>query len=355
LKTLNKICPINLMACSVLLSVVPFAVSAAEMQTPYHIVKSWKLGGEGRWDYLTVDSKTHTLYVSRGTRVMVIDTRSGKVKAEIGPFKFVHGITLDDQGKNGYISDGYGNAVGVFDRASNRLLASIPVGVNPDGIVFEPTTNAVFAFNGKSKNVSIIDAGSNKVVATLDLPGKPEFPVVDGKGAVFANIETSNEVVRIDAKSKKVMSKWSLSPCEGPSGLALDREHRKLFSVCDGNKMVISDPDAGRVVATAPIGEEPDATGYDPARAMVFSSNGGSGTLTIIHQDSPVTYSVRQTLRTSVGSRTMAFDASDGSIYLPSAQFGPNQAPSPTNPKGRPEPLPGSFSILVVGPTGLSK
>ena len=224
---------------------------------------SWKLGGEGGWDYLIVDSPAHRLYLTRGAHVDVIDTQTGKLVGSIAGLHGTHGVAFDTAGKFGYISDGGGNAVVVFDRATLATVATIPAGTNPDGIVFEPATQTVWAFNGRSKDATVIDAATSKVVATIPLPGKPEFPAVDGKGIVFDNIEDKNEIVRLDAHTNKLTAEWPLNGCEGPSGLAFDVAGARLFPVCDGKKMGVVDSNTGKTLATAAIGDGPDAAGWD--------------------------------------------------------------------------------------------
>src|SRR5215472_15791426 len=193
--------PVFAAAALVFLSAAPVAVTA---QQPYHILDHWKLGGDGFWDYLTADPGAHRLYIAHGPRVEVIDSQTGKPIGAITGLHGTHGVALDTSGKFGYVSDGGGNAVVVFDRSSLATVATIPAGTNPDGIIFEPATQTVWAFNGRSKDVTVIDAATNKAVATIPLPGKPEFPQVDGNGTVFDNIEDKNEIVRLDAHARKL-------------------------------------------------------------------------------------------------------------------------------------------------------
>ena len=230
-------------------------------QTSFNVVTQWKIGGEGGWDYLTADPDAHRLYVTHGTRVEVLDTDSGKPAGAITGLQGVHGVALDRAGKYGYISDGRANAVVVFDRKTLKTVTSIAAGTNPDGIAFEPVTSTVWAFNGRSNNATVIDTKTQKVVATIALPGKPEFPVADGKGNVYDNIESKNEIVRLDASAHKVTAEWPI--CDSPSGLAIDTSSRQLFSVCDGKKMAVVDADSGKVLASPEIGEGPDAAGFD--------------------------------------------------------------------------------------------
>ena len=327
--------------------IVLAVVLPAQAQKPFSIQGKWKVGGEGGWDYLTADSAAHRLYITHGGRVEVVDAATGKSIGAITGLKGTHGVALDDTGKYGYISDGGANAVVVFDRTNLQTVTSIPAGVNPDGIVFEPVTKTVWAFNGRSKDVTVIDTAKQKVIATVPLPGKPEFPVADGRGVVFDNIEDKNEIVRLDAKDPRITATWSVSPCESPSGLAINRAGRRLFAVCDEKKMAVVDSDSGKVIATPAIGNGPDAAAYDPKTKQAFSSN-GEGTVTIIDASND-SYKVLQNLSTQPGARTMAVDSASGKIYVVTAQYGPRPEATAANPHPRPAILPDSFTVIVAG------
>ena len=313
----------------------------------YSVKHTWKIGGDGGWDDLSVDSPNHLLYIARGNRIQIVDLQSGKLVKEITGLKGTHGVVFDSAGKYGYISDGGDNAVRVFDRKTFELTDRIPTGQNPDGIVFEPETQQVLTFNGRSHDASVIDIKTNKVVGTIPLMGKPEFPATDGKGTVWVNNEDKSTVQKIDAKTMKVTAEWSIQPCEGPSGLSMDKEHRRLFSVCD-KVMAVSDADAGKVVASVPIGDGPDADRFDAKNHLVFSSN-GEGTLSIVQQKSADVYAPLQTLQTMRSARTMALDTATGMVYLVGAEFGPRPAATAENPRPRPSIVPGSFVVLAVG------
>ena len=316
--------------------------------SPFKIIDTWKLGGDGSWDYLTIDTSAHLLYIARLNRIMVVDIQTGRLAGEIGGLQHAHGIAFDDKGQVGYISDGGNASVLVFDRATLKTLATIAAGKNPDSVLFEPTHRRVFAFNGASNSATVIDASTNNVIATLPMPGKPEFSVTDGSGNVFVNIEATSQVLRIDSEALKVTGTWSLAPCSAPSGLAIDVSHHRLFSVCDNNKMAIVDSQSGKVVATAPIGEGADAVTYDEKSGLVFSSNGESGNLTVLHQDSSDRYTVRQTLATMLGARTLALDPASHRVYTVSAKLGPKLAATKETPKPKPQILPDSFVVLVI-------
>ncbi len=314
----------------------------AQAQAPYKVVDHWKIGGTGGWDYLLADGPAHRLYITHNSRVEVVDTESGKVVGAVTGLKSTHGVALDPDGKRGYISDGAGNAVVIFDRSSLSILATIPAGTNPDGIAFEPTTKTVWAFNGRSSNVSVIDPDKKAVIATIELPGKPEFPQADGKGAVFVNIEDKNTIVKLNAATKAAEATWPLPGCDSPTGMAADREHGRLFSVCDGNKMPVTDASTGKQIALAAIGGGPDAAGYNAREQLAFSSNGQTGTVSVV--DAAHGYKTVQTVDTQKGARTMAYDEVMDRIYLVAAEYGPAAEGSK-----RPSILPDSFTVIVIG------
>ena len=326
-------------------TLLSFAAAAAAQN--YHVADHWKIGGQGGWDYLLSDDAAHRLYLTHNARVEVVDSTTGKLLGAITGLKSTHGVALHPDGKTGYLSDGAGNAIVVFDRSSLAVTATVPAGTNPDGITFEPTTKTVWAFNGRSKDVSVLDTGTNTVVATVALPGKPEFPQADGQGSVYVNIEDKNMIAKLDATSHKIVATWDLKGCESPSGLAIDRAGHRLFSVCDEGKMAIVDYAAGKLLGLAAIGDSPDAAAFDPAHHLAFSSNGGDGTLSVI-DTMKAEFPTVQSLKTARGARTMTLDAATGRIYLVTAEFGAAPAATAAMPHPRPSIVPDSFQILVV-------
>jgi YVTN family beta-propeller protein len=324
-----------------------FATQLSAQQT-YKILDKWKIGGDGGWDYLLADPPAHRLYITRGPHVLVLDTTTGKQVGDITGLHGTHGIALDNAGRFGYISDGGGNAVVVFDRATLATVATIPTGgQNPDGIVFEPVTQTVWAFDGRSKDAAVIDTATRKVIANIPLPGKPEFPAVDGKGIVFDNIEDKSEIVRLDAHTNTLTATWPIAGCDSPSGLAFDVAGSRLFPVCDGKKMGVIDSNTGKVLATPDIGDGPDAAGWDAAHKLAFASC-GEGVLAVVDASKPG-YPTIETLPTQRGARTMAYDSAADRIYLVTAEYGPRPEPTPDNPHPRPAIVPGSFTVIVVG------
>ena len=323
---------------------------AAATPNSYGVVERWQLGGSGGWDYLSLDSSGKQLFIARSDRVEMVDTVTGKSLGVIPDLKGAHGVALDEPAKRGYASDGKGNAVIVFDLETRKIIQQVPVpGQNPDAILYEPVGKHVFTFNGRSKDVSVFDAASMRVVKTIAVPDKPEFAADDGRGQIFNNIETEpGQMVVIDSAKLEVTHTWTLPGCNSPSGLALDREHRRLFSVCDDNVMVVTDADTGRQVAKVRIGAGPDAVAYDTQRGLVFSSN-GEGTLTVVKQNSADSYSVAQTVTTQKGARTLALDPATGRVYTVTSEFGPAPAATADAPHPRPAVIPETFSVIVVG------
>jgi YVTN family beta-propeller protein len=331
------------------LIIAPLAAGAADTGK-MEVLQRWKLGGEGGWDYILADSAKERLFISRGTRVDVISTASGKLVGSIPDTQGVHGIALAKALNRGYTSNGRANSVTAFDLDTLKVIqeAKIPAG-NPDAILYEPAGKHVFTFNGASKNVTVLDGSSLAVIATIPVPDKPEFAVDDGHGQIFVNIESDpGQIAVIDTAKLVVKGIWPLPGCNGPSGLALDGAHHRLFSVCDAKVMAVTDAVTGKQVALVPIGEHPDAAAFDEKRALAYSSN-GEGTLSVIHQDSPDHYSVSDTVTTQRGARTMALDSDAGKVYLVTADFGPAPAATATQPRPRPAMVADTFVVLVVG------
>jgi len=326
-----------------------FSLSAAMAASGgYHVIKEIKIGGEGGWDYVTMDSAARRLYVSHGTHTVVVDVDAGTVVGDIPDTQGVHGIALAPDLNRGFTSNGRANTVTIFDLKTLKTISIVKTGQNPDAIAFEPVTGRVFTFNGRSKDSTVINAKTGAVEGTIPLGGKPEFPAADGKGKLYANIEDTNEIVEVDAKTLAVTKRYSLAPCDSPSGLAMDTKNRRIFSVCDNKMMAVSDPDAGKVIATPAVGKGPDAAGFDAGSNLAFSSNGQDGTLTVV-SESGGKFTVVENTATQRGARTMALDTKTHNILLPTADFGPAPAATAENPRPRPTVLPDSFRIIVVG------
>jgi DNA-binding beta-propeller fold protein YncE len=311
----------------------------------YHVVKTVPIGGAGEWDYCIVDSTSRRVYVSHSTHVVVLDADSNAVVGDIPNTLGVHGVALAPGLGRGFISNGRANTVTIFDLKTLKTISTVKSGgVNPDAIYYDAPSKRVFAFNGRSGSAIAINAADGKVAGMITVGGKPEFATGDDQGHVYVNIEDKSLLLEIDAQKLSVLHRWPLAGCKEPSGLAIDQKNRRLFSVCGNKKMMVVNADTGKVVATPAIGEDPDAAGFDPETQLVFSSNGESGDLTIIHQDSADKYTVVENVPTKKYARTMAIDFKTHNIFLPIADF------ESAIPKGEDEPpmKPNTFGVLVV-------
>jgi len=316
------------------------AVVSAASADGYKLVKTIPVPGDGGWDYLTVDGGGRRVYVSHGNQVDVIDADANTVAGTIPDLKGVHGIAVAADLGRGFISNGRGDNVTIFDLKTLKPIGDpVATGKNPDAIMYDPATKCVFAFNGRDSSATVIDAAEGKVVGTIDLGGKPEFAVSDGAGAVFDNLEDKSTLVKIDAKKRAVSDRWPVAPGEEPSALAIDAKNHRLFAGCGNKMMVVIDADSGKVIEHLPIGDHVDAGAFDPDTGMIYFSC-GDGTTTVIHEDGPDKYSVVETVKTKERSKTMALDPKTHDIFLPSADFKPNAG------GGRPSVVPGTFAVL---------
>jgi YVTN family beta-propeller protein len=319
-----------------------FAIGAFAAPTGWKILKEIKIGGPGNWDYLTMDSAARRLYVSHATHVVVVDPDAGKVVGDIPDTPGVHGIALVPELNKGFVSNGRGNNVTIFDMKTLKMISQVATGMNPDDITYEPKSGRVFAFNGRSNSATVIDAKTGMVAATINLDGKPEFAVADDKGHVYDNLEDKSEIVEIDAAKAMITKRYSLKPCEEPSGLAIDVKKRRLFSVCSNRVMAVSDPDAGKVLASPAIGASSDGVAFDPSTGYAISSN-GDGTLTIVREMNGK-YEVFDNVATARGARTITIDEKTHNFYLPVADRLPQQPGQNTGGF-----VADSFKVLVVG------
>jgi YVTN family beta-propeller protein len=325
------------------------AVGRAQSTAGYKIVQKALLGGEGGWDYLLVDAPARRLYVTRGTHVSVFDADTLKPVGEIENTEGVHGVAVAPDLGRGYASNGRASSITIFDLKTLKTLEEVKsTGENPDAILYDAASKRVFAFNGRSGSATVLDAASGKVLATIALGGKPEFAASDEEGRVYVNLEDRSEIVAIDSRKAEVLKHWPLSPCEEPTGLAIDRAHKRLFVGCGNRLMVVVNAATGNIVASVPIGAGVDAAAFDPGTALAFSSN-GEGTLTVVREDSPEKFSVLENVPTQRGARTMALDEKTHRIFLVTAEFGPRPEATAAQPRPRPPILPGTFTLLVVG------
>lgn len=298
---------------------------------PLQVLKTFKVGLPGGWDYITVDPDARRLYVSHATRVMVLDADQGKAIGEIDDTPGVHGIAVVPEFNVGFTSNGKEGMLSVFDLKTLKTLRKVKAGQNPDSIIYDPASKKVFAFNGRSGDATIVDpAALDKAPVSLPVGGKLETGVADGAGRVYVNVEDKNEIVAIDSKAGKVLAHWAIAPGEEPSGLALDREHHRLFSGCANKMMVIVDAEQGKVLATVPVGTGVDGAAFDPQLGLAAVPNGRDGTLTVVKEGPAGTFKVVQTLKTASGARTITSDPKTHQFYLPCT-------------------VQNEFSVLVVG------
>ncbi|HXJ91733.1 MAG TPA: YncE family protein [Terriglobia bacterium] len=336
------------LACLAVLAVPGGFKGFSASASGYHLLQKVTVGGEGFWDYLGIAPPARHLFISRGTHVMVVDADSYKTVGDIPDLKGVHGIAIAPEFGRGFISEGQASQVTIFDLKTLKATGTAKTGEGPDGIIYDPGSKRVFTFNGRGKSATAIDAATGNVAGNIDLGGRPEFAAADGEGHVYNNLEDQSIELEIDSKKLKVLNRWPLAPCESPSGLAMDTEHRRLFVGCHNKMMAILDADNGKVVATVPIGEGVDANRFDPGTHLAFSSN-GDGTLTVVREDSPDKYTVVQNVTTQRGARTMEVDPTNHNVFLVTAEFGPPPPAAQPGERRRPSMVPGSFTLLVFG------
>lgn len=314
----------------------------------YHVRRRIAVGGEGGWDYVTVDAPANRLFVSRGSHAMVIDLARDSVIGDIPNTSGIHGVALAPDLNRGFTSNGRDSSVTIFDYKTLATLGTVKIPArNPDAILYDPATKRVFTFNGGSRSTTAIDGASGTVVGNLDLGGSPEAAVVD-RGHVYVNIEDKSEIVVFDPTSLTIQARWSLAPCDGPSGLGIDRVHRRLFSGCRNKTMAIVDMSTGKVIASPAVGAGVDGAGFDAGTQNAFTSN-GEGTITVVHEDNPNKFTVTETIPTQRGARTMDVNQATHRIYTVTADFGPTPAPTADRPRPRPPMIPGTFVVLEVG------
>lgn len=335
----------------IILAAIPSSVWAQGSSAPqYHLVKKVVLGGEGGWDYFTVDPATHKIYIARGTYVMVVDP-DGKVtaKMDVGKDNEAHAVAFAPDLQRAFTSNGDGSSVTIFDPESLKVISEvkIPGPRDTDDIMYDPATKRVFTFNGgKGNDSSAIDAVKGVVVGKIPLGGKPETAQPDGKGHIYVNIEDKSELSELDAKTLQVMHTWPLAPCKNPSGQAIDAAHSLLIIGCHNGLMEFWDYANGKVAGTVPIGKGVDSNRFDPGTGLAYASC-GDGTITVAHEDAPDKFSVVQTIETMKGARTMALDTSNHNIYTVSAEFGPPPAPTPKDPHPWPTIKSDTFTLMV--------
>lgn len=318
--------------------------ACAQKTTGLHVINTFHIASPGGWDYIEVGPVNDWLYVSHGTQVNILNKNNGDSAGIIPHTTGVHGIAFDVADKKGFTSNGRLNTVTVFDMYSNAVITQIPTGQNPDAILYEPFSKKVITCNGRSKSLTIIDPVSNTAVDSVDVGGKPETAVSDNAGKLFVNIEDKNEIAVVDTRSFKVLAHWSIAPGEGPTGLAIDRQTKRLFAGCEKLLMII-DATNGSIVDKIPIGEGCDGVAFEPELKYIYTSNGSAGNISVISEATADQFVWLENIPTQKGARTITLDKQTHLIYLPTAAF----EPAAPDQKGRPQMIPGSFRVIVVG------
>jgi YVTN family beta-propeller protein len=345
----TKSVPLHLLALATVGALGFSALTTGAADAKYHFIKEISVGGDGGWDYLSVDPAAHRLYVSHATKVVVIDIAKDAIVGEIPDTPGIHGFAIAPESKHGFASNGREAKVSMVDLDTLKLLSKVDTGQNPDAIIYEPGHQEVYAFNGRSSSATVIDAKTGKVVATIPLSGKPEFAVADPKaGRVYCNLEDKNSIAVIDTKEHKVLETWPIAPGEEASGMAIDVAHHRLFIGCHNKLMEMIDSTTGKVVGSVPIGSGVDANAFDAGTQLAFSSN-GDATVTIAHEDGPDKLSVVQNLATEPRMRTMTIDPTTHKIYLAAAKFEAQPEQPAGGARQRPKMIPGTFKIMVYG------
>jgi YVTN family beta-propeller protein len=317
--------------------------------TPYQPVTEIPIGGEGGWDILEVESSAHRVYLSHATKVVVVDLEKNAVSGEVADTPGVHAFVVAPELGLGFSSNGKENKVSVVDLKTLATTAKVETGESPDAMVYEAKRHEVYVFNHRGNSATVIDAKTNKVVSTISLGGSPEFGALDAAaGRIYVNIEDKSEVAAIDTATHEVVAHWPLAPGKGPTGIAFDAAHHRLFATCE-KLMVMLDTTSGKVVSSVPTAAGADGCAFDPTTQLVFASC-GEGVTTIAKEETPEKVAVVQTLKTERGARTIALDLRTHRIYLPTAQFQPAPSPAPGTSPGRPTIVPNTMKLLVYGP-----
>jgi DNA-binding beta-propeller fold protein YncE len=326
-----------------ILTLATAASLPAQSPSYRRVTHTYTLGGDGSWDYVVPDPPGHRLFIARQNRVMVVDEDKGTLIGEVAGIQGAHGTAIAQATGHGFATQGNDQSVAMFDLKTFKVLGRIPAAEDADAILYDSASNRVFTLNGDAHSSTVIDPRAGTLITNIPLGGKPEYGASGGDGKVYANLTDTSEVVEIDAKSATVARRWSTAPCKQPVAMAIDTAHHRLFSGCRSGLMAVSDYQAGKVVATLPIGTGVDGAGFDAATGDVFASN-ADGTLTVIHQDSPDQYHVVENLQTPPGSRNMGLDPKNHRVYVVSGKFGP----VPTGGKGKGPVLPGSFTLMTI-------
>ena len=315
----------------------------------FQLIKKTVIGGEGGWDYLSVDEQNKKLYVSHSTKVEVLHSETHEKVGEIPDLKGVHGAIAVPKSGRGITTNGRANTVTIFDLKNLKPIIELPTGKNPDALLYDHFSKRVFVFNHSDVTVTVIDITEGKVVGTIDVGGTAlEAGVSDEQGTIFVNLEDTHEIVSFDAKTLVIKNKWKIAPGEEPTGLAIDRKNHRLFSVCHNGWMMVIDSQKGNVIAQVPIGKRVDGVVFDPTLKIAISSN-GEGTMTVVKEVSPNEFKVIETVTTALGARTIALNEKTHRVFVSTAQYGEIPNATTENPNPRPKVILGTFMVMEYG------
>jgi YVTN family beta-propeller protein len=352
---MNRFMPSMIIVAVALLASNTMVTAASQAEPPtYRVSMVVPLGVPDRWDYVVFDPDTHRVYVAHGDRVTVVDGTSGHVVGTIeGMPGGTHGIAMSHSTGRGYTDDGKAGVVVEFDLTTLKVLKQIKAEADADGIVFDPASGHIFVVDGDSGKLTVIDPKTDAVVATIDGGGALEYGDTGNNGKFYVDGTEKNEIVRVDTATNMADAHWPMPTCLKPHGLAIDREHHRLFASCSNKVMVVMNADTGVVMATLPIGEGTDFAAFDPQSGLAYSSN-RDGTLSVVAETSPDKFQSLPPIQTQIGARTMAIDPKSGRIYLVTADMTANESAAPSDSRRRYSVKSGSVRLLFLDRTQCS-
>jgi DNA-binding beta-propeller fold protein YncE len=347
-----------------LLIFYPAVFDAAPQNSGYRVIRTIHLGGEGNWDYVTVDSDARRIYIPRSTHIMVLNEDTGKLMTDIAGMNGLHGVAVAPEFNRGFVTGNKSETEGtvyIFDLKTLKLTSSIKSNsIDTDSLIYDPSTKRVFVNNGDGMNLTVVDAATEKVVGTMAFNANPEAAVADGKGSIFQDLEDKGQVLEYDANKLTVKNKWSTAPCATPVGLTMDKVNRRLYIACRGKGgtapgvLVVMNADNGKVVASMPIAIGVDGDVFDPGTGDVFATcrdggDGKTGVTKIFHADSPDKLSLVADVKTIYGARTVSLDPRTHHIFTIGTEQNDPVPPTAKNPNPRPKPVLSTFEVLEIG------